>query len=337
MADALDGPDWECGSCGNVNAGGENTCAGCGSSRAGEADGDRTMPVHAYGVGQAPSSAAEALALDRAEAREKAARRRESRTGGASVLPCDTESGKGDRPSSVRSGAVTPRRGWIAGTAALLVAFLASLFITWSVPAEVTGGQWRRTVDVERMVRVTEEGWDVPAGGTVIDRDWRFRTTREVPDGTRTVMVDEQVQTGTRSVNCGVEDLGNGFFRDKTCSEPVYATRQVSRQMPAFRTEPVHDHWFTWEIDRWTVARTLVAEGGLDSDPTWPVGQIADRSGLGGERLATRRESYGVELLAEGRSRTVKVAPDEFGRAALNQVRMRRNIWGHASGLEFSP
>ncbi|MEC4806488.1 MAG: hypothetical protein SAJ12_08005 [Jaaginema sp. PMC 1079.18] len=165
-------------------------------------------------------------------------------------------------------------------------------------PIEVTVQSlaWEVTVDVQQLRPVERSGWDetVPANATILSSENRQRGTREVQRGTRTVMVDEQYQSGTQTETyteqeqyqsgteevCTTTSTGTGAGK-RTCRNepvyetrsvekrrevPVYSTRQVNKQVPNMVTEPVYDTYIFYRANEWQHAQTFTSTG-FDDEP----------------------------------------------------------------------
>jgi hypothetical protein len=87
-------------------------------------------------------------------------------------------------------------------------------------------------------------------------------------------------------------DKGDGTFTVK---------RECSTK---YRSEPVYADKCHFTVDRWRLARTEKATGGLAMTPTWPALRLAAGVGRGAERQAERRERF-VVALRDARSGTV--------------------------------
>jgi hypothetical protein len=131
----------------------------------------------------------------------------------------------------------------------------------------VTGRSWERTVEIERLERVTEEAWEghVPSGARRMT-SWSETSTTE------------RIRTGTQRVKVGVRDTGNGYSEDVFEDRPVYEERPVTRTKVRY------------EIDRWRHDRTL-RETGSDPSPRWPEVHLNLQ-----EREKSRREILQVQL-----------------------------------------
>ncbi|HEX9939213.1 MAG TPA: hypothetical protein VGB15_18870 [Longimicrobium sp.] len=174
------------------------------------------------------------------------------------------------------------------------------------VAAEVVGQSWRRTIILARLDTVVEGGWKVPEISRLLRTERRVHhheraivgydtITREesrtysVQDGYETVSepTTERVATGSRTYVCGQRDLGNGYFEDRTCTEPTYETRTTTRttQRPRYRQEtgsttvterrpiygrrPVYAPWYVYATEQYAFVDSAVATGATLS-PQWP-------------------------------------------------------------------
>jgi hypothetical protein len=70
-----------------------------------------------------------------------------------------------------------------------------------TLQVQVTDLQWTVEIDVEEKQTFTRQSWrdSVPAGATIVRSQTRQRGTRQEQKGFKTVMVEEQYQSGTRS------------------------------------------------------------------------------------------------------------------------------------------
>ncbi|HEX6041077.1 hypothetical protein, partial [Longimicrobium sp.] len=127
---------------------------------------------------------------------------------------------------------------------------------------------------------------------------------------------------GSRTYTCGQRDLGNGYFEDIECSEPVYETRTrtESYQVPEYRTEeyeepayrteaywdtetvrvPVHrrvavyDTFFTYRVATWDSVEVRSAKGDT-AQAAWP-----DTTLLADQRIVRRRQAYWMSFMRAG-------------------------------------
>jgi hypothetical protein len=209
----------------------------------------------------------------------------------------------------------------------VLVALILTVFAwfgfanrTRHVDGEVAAKHWQRTVQVEAYRSVLDEGWSLPPGARRIRSYRAIRDYRQVLDHyeTKTRQVSERVQTGTRTYTCGRIDRGNGYFEDRTCTEPEYETRYHSEsyQDPVYRREPIWDTKYEYRIKRW-VPDTLLEEHG-DGDgmrPEWPR-VVADDTTREGEKKSRYQVTFNAP---KGKSYTSDVPLDQFNRVHVAQ------------------
>ncbi len=186
--------------------------------------------------------------------------------------------------------------GGIVLAAVLIIWFIyAQFFKTEALKVEVAGFTWEREVVIEEKQTVTEQGWDIPSGGRQKSRVKKQHGTKEVYDHSEweEEPIYEDVQVGTQQVECGTIDKGNGYFETQYCDEPIYesqqtGTREVERKV--YRTEPVYDYWYTYEIDRWNEVRSPESSG-TTKNVSWPEYNLSYN-----ERVGDESESYTVHL-----------------------------------------
>jgi hypothetical protein len=252
------GADWNCDHCNADNKAGVQFCISCGNERNQE---DRTRQTKEYDTGAVPQRAAD---IPRAAPPRGASINR--------VAPTQPEAaGQAGKSQAGLPGQVSPqkpnrRAGLILSGIILLLGFLL-----WPHQTEVvvTGHSWERTIEIEKRVTSREEGWDVPAGGRVVETFKAIKTYNKVLERyekkTRTV----KVKSGTEKYVCGKKDLGNGYFDDKYCERNTYTERQETYDDPIYRKEPVYASKYRYDIDRWKRDHTDKASGN-DKNPIWP-------------------------------------------------------------------
>lgn len=255
------GPDWICEYCSSSNPADLTVCRHCNAPR------EATTPeqqVKSYDLGEVPTAGD--MDLDTPPERQPPPPPPQQRLQRKWLLPA------------------------IAAVALLCLGLLGFLlFRTDNVPVTVDNVNWQRTIQVQALQTVTEEGWQVPDGGRILDQREEIHHYDQEIVGyeTKQRQVSERVQVGERTYVCGQEDLGNGFFQDVECTEPVYETqsRTESYEDPVYRQVPVYQTLYTYEVDRWTDTR-LAQAGGDDHRAYWPETALAanEREGERGER-----------------------------------------------------
>jgi hypothetical protein len=192
----------------------------------------------------------------------------------------------------------------------LCIGFILIFFVLRKdAPSTVEGFEWERTVDVEAYRTVTEEDWEVPTGGRILSERQEVHHEEQILD-----------RVETREEVCGKIDQGNGLFTDKIC---------VSEE-EIYRSEPVYQPFYTYEIDKWIVIRTL-QDGARDHSPFWPRADLEE-----GEREGERYETYTVIFKdSEGKILKHEVNLQEWQTFEVNQeVTLKLNPLGGITGIE---
>jgi hypothetical protein len=196
----------------------------------------------------------------------------------------------------------------LTGCGLLLLLFFVSCWLltrTTVSAMQVQSMSWQRSVDVEVLGPVIEEGWqdkgEVPGNARVLSRNRQIREHKQVQTGTtsKTRTVSERVQTGTKKVKVGTKDLGNGYFEDVFEDQPVYQDkqRQERYEEPVYRQVPVYDTKVRYEVEKWH-KESSVTESGDDNAPRWPEVQ-----GTGPKKRAgPRQETYKITLSGDGKT-----------------------------------
>ncbi|NJP05950.1 MAG: hypothetical protein HC837_10170 [Chloroflexaceae bacterium] len=303
------GADWVCAFCGTTNEAQRDPCKQCGASKSSS---ESQQQVKTYELHEVP------------------------RTG--DNAPDETIQPEPSQVVASRSSAL-PMLPVIGGVlAVLLVCGLGIWFFvlrTTEQQVTVDGFSWERTIEIEEMRTVTEEDWDVPSGGRVLDQRQEIHHYKQVLDHyeTRTRQVNERVKVGSEDYVCGQRDLGNGFFEDKMCTRDVYETRSRTEtyEEPIYRDEPVYRTRYTYEIDRWERDRTEKAQGN-DQNPVWPDYMLASN-----QRAGERSALYRVHI-TDDQGKTYQVEAPEQRWAVLHigdRVIVKFNAMGEPIELIF--
>ena len=195
----------------------------------------------------------------------------------------------------------------LATIALFLLAAMACIYFafirTEATTAVLSDKSWDRTVEVLALQPVQHEGWDVPQDARIISQEEALYENR-------------RVQVGEREYVCGQRDLGNGFFEDVICTDPIY------QEDPVYRTR------YTYEVDEWAVVRTEEASSALGVTPFWPQLSLnAD------EQQGETQEQYQIEVTASnGENYLITVPFDVWQRLSVGQeVEIEINAIGGAS------
>lgn len=299
---AKSGVDWLCAFCGTSNVATAEQCRQCGASKA---DSNQHQAEQTYTLENVPRSA---------------------------KAPKPTPAPAPPPPS--KSGGC----GSVVAIAAVLLLFFVGLgaWLLWPRSSEmaVTGYRWERTIAIEELQTVTEEGWDVPAGGRRLSERQAVYGYNQVLTGyeTRTRNVSEQVQVGTEAYPCGQRDLGNGFFEEVLCDRPIYETRTRSEtyEEPIYQSVPIMRTSYTYEIDRWRVVTTRRV-GGTNRRAEWPTLNLRDN-----QRAGARTEQY-IVVLEDGNRRRYELEVSQAQWEALREgqrVEVQTDAFGKPISIE---
>ena len=181
--------------------------------------------------------------------------------------------------------------------AIVLIIGIISIFTPKMHTVTVDGFYWERSIDVEKLTTVNESDWDLPSGGRLQRTAEEIRSYKDVFDHyeTKTRQVAEQVLDHYETVVTGYTDNGNGTFSEKTEQRPVYRTeyRTETYEEPVYKSVPVYDTKYYYEIDKWLHEKYITTKGD-DQSPEWGVYECEDK-----ERLGSRSETYKIYVTDE--------------------------------------
>lgn len=258
---AKSGPDWICQFCGNTSPASSPKCTGCGSYRE---DGKKRKVT-------------------------------EEKIGPAE--PAEAEKSK-EPPKPLPMGC----KIGCSIFAVLLLILMAFSCQQKPGQLEVLSASWQRTIEREQYKTVRESAWqnEVPSGAREISRNREIRKYNEIPDGFEEVTetYTEKVKSGEKQVKDGKVNLGNGRFKIKYKTVPIYKdvskTRRVKRQK--YRKEPVYDNKITYDVEKW-VKIDKVSASGVNDEPSWPDTKAVKSSPakVGDIREGPRTENFKVK------------------------------------------
>jgi len=336
---------WDCKVCGlKGNAGPDTHCVGCGSPRSNKVqfylpenpeavtDADRLKQAKSgvnwqcnYCGAENPASATHCVSCGNERDGQDSARQER--------VIHDDEPQVPPPPARREKVVVPPSRSkyWV------LLFFLAVAVGVWFIfkPNEfqvtVMGHEWVRMVDIEHYRSFIEQDWDLPGGAKLISRGQEIHHYDQVLDGYQTKTRNVRVQTGTQRKKCGKRDLGNGYFEDQYCDEPVYENRQETYEEPRYRSVPVFRTKYKYEIFRWTKDRTLTAKGN-DLKPVDPVETLPGQDWREGQRQAT----YTLKMQDNDDKTYLEKVNQDFWQKHPDgaKLKAKRNSLGRFYGLE---
>ncbi len=258
LSEANAGADWICTYCSGHNKAWQTQCSSCGNAKS-VANGDKVIEEKTEYFDQRKNTA-------------------------KSAIP--------ETPK--KSSGIGKKLLKIFGFIALgVIAFSILASFDKEIEVQILAHGWERTVQMEENKLVTEEDWQLPQGASLIKSYRAIHHYNEVLIGheqrTRTV----QVKTGSRRVVCGQKDMGNGYFQDVYCNEPIYESREESYQEPIYRKDPIYQTKYQYTIYRWKKTDPLVARG-TKKNAEWP--QPASNQSGENFRQGERKQRYWLEI-----------------------------------------
>lgn len=138
---------------------------------------------------------------------------------------------------------------------------------------------WKREIARQQYQTVQENDWNIPIGGRVL-------YTRKEIRGYRRIVSGSHIERGS-TYSCGTID------HPKTCRHP-------DKVVTDYRSEPVYDTKYYYEIDRWVNIAPLITQGTDKELITWP--NTSDYSTnapniIGNIIIGARTESYWVDTI----------------------------------------
>lgn len=242
------GPDWICAYCNTNNGAANRHCSSCQNLREEKVE---TQTVKDYDLSAVPDSG--------------------DMTFDDEPEPDNPQAAHRPQPASSAN-----RTAIMVGAGVLLIVCVAIFwFMTRTTTATGTlqGYEWERAVEIQTLTTVTEEGWELPADAFVVAESEEIRSYDQIIVGytEEARQVSEQVYVGENTYVCGQRDLGNGFFEDIMCSDPIYETEYstVYEEVPVYDQVPVYDTFYTYEVDKWVTTRTERLTG-TGQESAWP-------------------------------------------------------------------
>jgi len=238
-------------------------------------------------------------------------KRRESEAAkAASSENSGTGAGKSDAAKKAPDpAAVKKRRFIILGVILALFAVILAVFWPRNYNGEVGTVAWAREIDIEAWRTVQESDWSVPDGGRVYDTNWEIHHYVQVLDHyeTRTRQVSEQVYDG-EEYHTRYSDNGDGTFTEETYSTPRYRTEYHTEtyQEPVYRSDPVYQTKYYYDIERWVVDREEESSG-ADNEPYWPEYTLAEN-----ERTGFQGEAYTMSVHVKDKRYSVSLSYDRW-------------------------
>lgn len=187
------------------------------------------------------------------------------------------------------------------------VLFLIWFFTPIKRTADIQGFQWTRTIEVEKYTECHESDWYLPSGAILEYTRREIHHYEQVLDHyeTKTKEVPEQVLDG---YDTDYIDLGNG--QCDVVKTPRYKTvyHTETYQEPVYRSEPIYQTKYYYEIGRWKYDHSLTTAGS-DQKPYWHETDLpknVDNPQYGDIRQNKRTEKY-IAVIIDYKNNTQKV------------------------------
>lgn len=286
---------WDCPSCGNKgNMGPLTHCAGCGSSRPPDVQfylPDNPMVVeneeelqkiaagvdwicgHCQGQNKAWDKVCRSCANPRDEESKDVALKEVEysleevpTTGQVPRKPNENEL------AHLNVGKTKPYQRNLLFIAAffLLIGIVYLFTATTSGKVRVDSFEWERVMDLEHNEIVQKEDWSAPPKAFDVKNYQAIHHYNQVLIGYVTRTRTVQVPAGTRRYVCGRTSTGNGYFRDKYCTETIYKDKQESYQDPQYQSVPVYQTKYNYRIYEW-VKKEPIKASAKNQQAQWPT------------------------------------------------------------------
>lgn len=227
VKEAKSGADWVCSYCAGHNKTSQTHCQTCGNERV--IDEDISLQEKDYTLEEVP-----------------------------------TIGGRGVERVTPKPKKLKGRAGfwkYVLGATGLGGVFAWLFSFSTAVDVPIVDMYWERQVAVEEYREVREESWELPQGATNVQQERAIHHYDKEVIGYKTETQTVREQVGTRQVVCGQKDLGNGYFEDKYCPEPIYENVQKQVEVPIYKETPVYKTKYEYNIFKWIEISPLVTSG----------------------------------------------------------------------------
>jgi len=278
---------WDCGACGHVgNLGPDTKCNQCGSPRPSNvvfylpSDSDEvsdenqirkaksgTNWVCAYCQAQNTATDTVCNSCGSPNTPQEEHRKLEEKVYDLSEVPTSSEDIKRNKQTPPPPPPKKSRK-WLKILGIIVGVVLFFVFLSTfksDVDVNVDQKQWSRTIKIEKFDFVTEEDWQVPAEGQLLESFQAVHHHDRVSRGYETKTRTVQVKVGEEKYVSGQKDLGNGYFEDVYSTRPIYEDRTETYEEEVFEDVPVYQTKYRYKIKKWAETTPLVASGTGDA------------------------------------------------------------------------
>lgn len=226
------GVDWICGHCHGQNKAWDKVCRSCASPRDADSQ-DVELKEVEYSLEDVPT------------------------TGQVARKPNENEL------AHLNAGKTKPYQRNLLFIAAffLLIAIVYLFSTTKTGKVRVDSFEWERITALEHYEVVQKEDWSAPAKAFDVKNFQAIHHYNQVLVGYVTRTRTVQVPAGTRRYVCGRTSTGNGYFRDKYCTETIYKDKQETYKEPQYQSVPVYQTKYKYNIYEWVKKESIKASG----------------------------------------------------------------------------
>ena len=213
----------------------------------------------------------------------------------------------------------------------LFICLMVGLFSPKVMDVTVTDLTWERSIGVETLTTVQENGWSLPSGGRLQYTQQEIKTYEKVLDHyeTKTRTYTEQVLDHYEEYVSGHRDLGNGYFEEITSSRPVYRTetRTETYEEPVYRDEPVYATKYYYEIDKWLHSYNSVSKGHKSDEMYWNEPDLKNK-----QRESGRTETCYIHFINDKeKTATYTMNRSEWDTLSVGENVTLEVVLGHAT------
>lgn len=308
-------PDWQCSFCGSLNKDDSKFCSSCGALKE---DSEKNY----FQMRQEQEEKKKQKEINKRKSQTDSNMNEKSSKKSITLPPSsgkehisDNEKNNRSKPPTVGQSII---RGVLsAGVLGIILFFLISLLLPSIKEVTVQGFKWERSIAVEEQHIYTDDDWNLPSNARLLYTKKELKGYEPVIDHYKTVK-----ETKTRRVfdhydyKNSYNDLGNGYFDEKTDKVPVYRneTYTDSHKEPVYRQEPVYATRYYYEYDQWDVINH-VSSSGKDQKPYWPDISLKNK-----QRKGKKRESYSVIVKIGDKNKTYTMDQNEWKSLKLGET-----------------
>ena len=185
--------------------------------------------------------------------------------------------------------------------ALILIVISSMVFLLMPTKRDLTiiDKTWERQVEVEEYRTLHEEDWSIPSGGRMTGSYRAIHHYEDVLDHYDTVTKSRTVPDGGHYESDGYTDNGDGTFTEHSHWVTDYKTEYYTEQEPVYRSEPVYQTKYQYDIERW-VFDYYETTSGHDDEPYFASPKLDSR-----HRTGHTTETYHITATYEKRGKTI--------------------------------